>query len=395
MDPSRDGLGEMHDVSVGFTDGELSYLGSSMHAPKAKEVIDGRGTIGLPGLVDPHTHSVWAGSRSNEFRRRLAGESYTRILEHGGGILSTVTATRDATKQALETLLRGRLARMCARGVTTVEVKSGYGLNPETEARMLGVARQVGASSGPRVTTTFLGAHTLPAEFRNNRDAYVRQIIDEQLPMCAPLADSVDVYCDRGAFSLDESTAILAAGQAHHLKVRAHAEQVEHTGIAAAAAQLGATCVDHLERLDDAGVASLAQYGTTAVLLPGAQLYLRDTPPPVEKLREAGVPMAVGSDLNPGSSPVHDLWACATLAAVLQGLTVEEALMGITRNAGRALGLDDVGWLGSGSVADLVLMRVPPGEPLEPASLIQNLGLADAAWVFRDGVPVCSPAKTA
>jgi imidazolonepropionase len=392
-DPAREGLGEIVDGSVAFSGGRVSWVGPAAHAPDADAVIDGAGLIGLPGLVDPHTHAIWGGSRADEFRRRLAGERYTAILEAGGGILSTVAATRAADEDALIRHARARLQGFLARGVTTVEIKSGYGLCPEVEARMLRAARALGDTV--RVVPTFLGAHAIPAEHRSRRDAYVRQILEEQLPSCAPLAEAVDVYCDVGAFSLDESVAILEAGRALGLRVRAHAEQVAYTGIAAAAARLGATCVDHLERLDDAGVAALAEHGTVAVLLPGAQLYLRDVTPPVAALRAAGVPLAVGTDLNPGSSPVHDLWAAATLACVLQGLSVEEAVLGITRNAGRALGRPELGWLGAGSAGDMALFAPPPGEPAQVATLVQQLGLPRAVAVIREGSPALAGRRSA
>ena len=383
MAPDADGLGEIPDASIGFSGGQVRYIGPSSGAPDAASVIDGSGLIGLPGLVDCHTHAVWAGSRADEFARRLAGASYAEILEAGGGILSTVSQTRRADLATLTRDARARLTGMLAHGVTTAEVKSGYGLSPESEARILQAARAAGDVL--RVVPTFLGAHTVPAAHRGNRKAYVRQVIDEQLPLCAPLAECIDVYCDRGAFTVAESVEILAAGKAAGLKVKAHAEQVAYTGIAAAAAALGAVSVEHLERLDAAGVAALAAHGTVAVLLPGAQLYLKDTPPPVAALREAGVPMAVATDLNPGSSPVHSLWTAATLGCILQGLTIEEAALGITRHAGAALGRPELGWLGSGSVADLALFAPPPGEPTTIASLIQHMGAARAQVVIQDG----------
>jgi len=382
-------LGAIEDAAVAFQGDRLRYVGPRSGAPPARQVLDGRGCVALPGLVDPHTHACWAGSRSDEFQARLAGARYSDILEAGGGILSTVRATRAASLDTLRTTCSARLAGMRARGATTVEVKSGYGLEPLTEERMLRAAR-ASAPGGPRVVPTFLGAHAIPAELRGQREAYVRQVIEEQLPRCAPLAQAIDVYCDRGAFSLDEALAILQAGKALGLRLRAHAEQVAATGIAAAAAALGATCVDHLERLDDAGVAALAAHGTIALLLPGAQLYLHDSAPPVAALRAAGVRIALGTDLNPGSSPVHDLWTIATLGCLLQSLTVPEALLAITRNAGRALGQPELGHLGVGAVADLVLVRPPPGEPPTAASLVQHLGGCRIEAVIQAGALVCT-----
>ena len=383
MNPSKPGLGLIEDAAAAFKEGKIAWVGKSVHAPTADKILDAKGLIGLPGLVDPHTHTVYSGSRANEFAQRLAGANYSDILEAGGGILSTVQATRQATLHQLTQLCRQRLQQFRKNGVTTVEIKSGYGLDPQTEKKMLQAALQC---NGPmRVITTFLGAHTIPAEYKSNRDAYVRQIIEQQLPLCAPFADAIDVYCDRGAFTLDESIAILSAGKRLGLKVRAHAEQVSHTGIAGAAAELGAICVDHLERVTDNEITSMANNGTVAVLLPGAQLYLKDSPPPVHRLRAAGVPMAIGTDLNPGSSPVHNIWTCATLACILQGLTIEEALIGMTRNAGRALGRPELGWIGRESIADLGLYLPPPGEPPRPESLIQHMGTIRLHTLIKDG----------
>ncbi len=393
------GSGEtLRDAAVAFGRGRVLWVGPSDQAPPAARRVGCRGLMGLPGLVDCHTHSVFAGSRAAEFERRLAGASYTEILEAGGGILSTVQATRAATVEQLSAVLERRLEAMLALGVTCVEVKTGYGLEPATERRML--EAMAACPSPVEVLPTFLGAHAVPREHRANREAYVRQVIEEQLPRCAPLARFIDVYCDRGAFTLDETRRILEAGKSHGLIPRVHAEQVAHTGAAALAAELGATSADHLEQLDERGVAAMAEHGTVAVLLPGAMLYLKDPPPPVSALREAGVPMAVSTDFNPGSSPVRDLWSCATLACLKMGLTVQEALLGITRHAGRALGRDDLGWIGPGSAADLVLLAPPPGEPTELAVLVQYLGghrathvVKGGAWLIRDGqrVPADAP----
>jgi imidazolonepropionase len=408
--PASRGLGRQHDVSIGFTDGRISFLGDAELAEaqvgESTTVLDGRGLILAPGLVDCHTHSVWGGSRAGEFAKRLAGESYIDILEQGGGILSTVRQTRAASYEELERGCRLRLEGMLRHGVTTAEVKSGYGLTVEHELRCLRAARAcngggVGAgASCPRVVTTFLGAHTVPPEYRDDRPAYVRQVIHEQLPrvQAEGLADCADVFCDRGAFTLAEARDILTAGQAAGLRVKAHAEQIQHTGCAQLVAELGGVSADHLEKLDADGVRALAQAGTVAVMLPGAQLYLHDASPPTPALREAGVRMAVATDLNPGSSPVHDLWAAATLSLITQGLTVDEAFLGITRNAALALGRPDLGWLGpegSGSVADAVLLAPPPGEPPLIQSVLQHMGGHRTVAVVRNGVLVHDAAGAA
>ena len=364
------------------------WVGKTANAPSASEVFDGSGCVGLPGLVDCHTHAVWAGSRAAEFEQRLTGANYTDILMGGGGILSTVNSTRSASLETLTELAAARLAGMREKGVTAVEIKSGYGLSPEAEERCLRAARHAGERAGVYVSTTFLGAHTVPAEFRGNRSSYVREVVDVQLPRLVDLADAIDVYVDDGAFTLDEGKRILSAGRQAGLALRIHAEQVSHTGAAAMAAGLGARSADHLEQIDAEGIAAMARSGTIGVLLPGAMLYLRDPAPPVAALRIAGVRMAVATDLNPGTSPVADLWVCATLACVSMRLTVQEALCGITAVAADVLGLPDRGRLRPGSAADLVLARPAVGEPVEPAVLIQHLGAPRIEALFVGGVRV-------
>jgi imidazolonepropionase len=366
----------------------IAWCGRSAQAPEADEVIDGAGCIGLPGLIDCHTHMTWAGSRADEFQQRLAGAQYSEILERGGGILSTVEATRRATLEWLTDVTEARLRRAVAQGITVVEIKSGYGLERDAERRQLLAAKAAGERVGLVVVTTFLGAHALPSEWRDDREGYIRDVIENQLPHVLDVADCIDVYVDRGAFSVEEGRAILTAGQKAGLKARIHAEQVTYTGAAAMAAGLGAISADHLERIDDAGIAALAAAGTVAVLLPGAMLYLKDSPPPVQRLRDAGVRMAVATDFNPGSSPVADLWSCLTLACVTMGLRVDEALLGATVHAAAALGLEDCGQIKAGLRADLALFQPPPGEALCAAVLIQHLGGHQATRVWSAGKPI-------
>ncbi|MCP4808552.1 MAG: imidazolonepropionase [Proteobacteria bacterium] len=385
MDAGEGPTGRLTDAAVAFSGSEVVYVGPTAGAPSAARTLDGTGCIGLPGLVDCHTHALFAGSRADEFERRLAGVPYSEILEAGGGILSTVAATRAADDDTLHSSLHARLTGFLANGVTTVEVKTGYALSTEHERRCLDI---LGGDWPTRVVRTFLGAHTVPAEWRPDRAGYVAHLVEEMLPAVAEHADCIDVYCDRGAFTLADARRILEAGIALGLTGRIHAEQVEHTGSAALAAQLGCASADHLERLDAAGIAALGKSDTVGVLLPGARLYLKDPAPPARALIEAGARLAVATDFNPGSSPVRDLLSCATLACIEMGLTVDEALLGITRHAGLALARPRLGWLGSGSVADLALFRPPPGEPASAAVLVQYMGGHRAEAVVRDGALV-------
>ena len=356
--------------ALGFFDGKLVYQGPTSSSLDAKQVIDGNGYIALPGLIDAHTHTVFAGSRSTEFAKRLAGANYSTILEQGGGIHHTVKCTREATLKELRRVALQRMNIMKSHGVTTVEIKSGYGLSPQSEKKMLE------AISDPlpiRVLRTFL-VHTIDSKYKSDRNAYIEQVLREQLPLCNPHVDAVDIYCDRGAFTLEESKEILqAAKEKYGLQIKAHAEQVEYTGIAKWVAENGGISVDHLEQLPVDDIDALATNNCVATYLPGAQFYLKDPSPPTTELREAGVSIAVATDLNPGTSPLTNIWTAATLSTLLQGLTMEEALLGITRHAGKALGRNDLGWIGEGSVNDVILIKPPPGEPLHYHSLLQYL----------------------
>jgi imidazolonepropionase len=340
-----------------------------------EEVIDVEGRWITPGLVDCHTHLVWGGSRADEFERRLAGASYAEIAATGGGIRATVRATRAASEAELAEAAATRLAPLLAEGLTTVEIKSGYGLNVADELKQLRAARRVAELLPVAVTTTLLAAHAVPPEYDGRADDYVSLVCDAILPAAAGecLADAVDVFCEHLAFSPAQCARVFARARDLGLPVKGHTEQLSNQGGSRLAASFGALSVDHIEYLDDVGIAAIAASGTTAVLLPGAYYFLRETQrPPVLGLRRAGVPMAVATDLNPGTSPFASLRLMANMACVLFGLTVEEALAGITREGARALGMADRGVLAPGRRADLAVWSVPhPNalvyEPMRPA----------------------------
>lgn len=375
-----DGYRTWSDAAVLLDGARVAWVGPDRERPAAARVVELDGTVALPGLVDCHTHTVFAGTRVGDFARRLGGESYAGILQAGGGVHHTVRETRAASEAELVATARLRLDAMLRRGVTTVEVKSGYGLDAASEAKLLRAAR---AAAGPvEVVTTFL-VHVPPAD--RPREGVLRDVIEVQLPACAPLAAAVDVWCDPGAYTLDEAVAVLRAARARGLPIKAHAEQVGATGIARAAAELGALSCDHLERVDDAGIEAMARAGTVAVLLPGAMLYLADVPPPVAKLRAAGVRLAIATDFNPGSSPVPDLRAAATLAAITLRLSVAEVLAAITRHAADALGRPELGRLLPGAAGDVAVFRPPPGEPADLGVLVQYLDGTPAAGVWKAG----------
>jgi imidazolonepropionase len=328
-----------------------------------------------PGFVDCHTHLVWAGSRWRETAQRLSGARYGDIAAQGGGILSTVRDTRAASEEQLLEESLPRLQSLAAEGVTTVEIKSGYGLTLADELKMLRVVRRLGAYAPVNVRATLLAAHAVPAEFTDRADAYVRLICDEMIPAAAAeqLADAVDVFCEQIGFSAAQCERIFIAARRHGLAVKGHMEQLSDQGGSRLAAQHAALSVDHLEHLDQAGVQAIADSGTVAVLLPGAFYFLGATQkPPVAALREAGVPMAVATDLNPGTAPLASLRLALNMACMLFGLTPEEALAGATHHAARALGLQgQVGEIAVGQRADFLAWDIE-----QPAQLACEFALA-------------------
>jgi imidazolonepropionase len=350
----------------------------------ATKVIDLEGKCLTPGLIDCHSHLVFGGNRAKEFNLRLQGQSYEQIAKQGGGIMSTVNHTRAATEQQLEHDARSRLALLVSDGVTSIEIKSGYGLTFKDEEKMLRVARRLGDTSPVTVTTTFLGAHALPPEYTNNRSGYLDLVCKEMLPKlhAQGLIDSVDAFCESIAFSVDEVEQVFQAATDLGLPVKLHAEQLSNSGGAELAAKYHALSADHLEYLDETGVQAMATSGSVAVLLPGAFYMLRETQkPPVQLLRDYQVPIALATDINPGSSPVLSARLMMVLGCQEFGLTPEEALRGMTINAAKALGKSDsVGSLQIGKAADLAIWDVQ-----QPFELAYWLGGNKAESVIKAG----------
>ena len=383
---SGDGYGTVENAALAVADGRIAWLGPDHELPAqhaALEEISAQGQWMTPGLIDCHTHLVYAGNRAGEFEQRLNGASYSDIAKAGGGIVSTVKATRAASEAELFAQASRRLRAMLAEGVTTIEIKSGYGLDAANEAKMLRVARRIGREFPVDVRTTFLGAHALPPEFTGRPDAYIDAVCNDMLPALAQegLADAVDVFCDNIGFSAAQTRRVFERARALDLPVKLHAEQLSDQDGARLAAEFHALSCDHLEYVSAAGIAAMALSGTVAVLLPGAFYFLRETRlPPIALLRDHGVPMAIATDCNPGSSPITSLLACLNMACTLFRMTPAEALAGVTRNAARALGLADRGTLAVEMRADLALWDIG-----HPAELAYHLGYNPLSRTVRAG----------
>ncbi|WP_288381647.1 imidazolonepropionase [uncultured Massilia sp.] len=380
-----DGYGEIENAALAVRHGRIAWIGPRAEAPPAREEHDCGGAWMTPGLVDCHTHIVHAGNRSQEWEARLNGASYEDIARQGGGIMSTVRATRAASVDDLLAQSLPRVARLLAEGVTTLEIKSGYGLEAAAEERMLRAAREVAARLPVRVATTFLGAHALPPEYAGRPDDYVDMLCTQMLPRLANegLVDAVDAFCERIGFTHAQTERMFAAARRLGLPVKLHAEQLSNQDGAALVARYGGLSADHLEHLDSAGIEAMALAGTVAVLLPGAYYFLRETAaPPVEALRAAGVPMAVATDCNPGTSPLTSLLLAMNMAATLWRLTPQEALLGATIHGARALGLEgQIGTLETGKLADLALWDIA-----RPADLVYAMGANPCRAVVNGGV---------
>lgn len=366
--------GLIEDAAIVLSGDRIDWVGSWQDplAQKAGPVIDYRDRLITPGLIDPHTHVVFGGNRAAEFEMRLNGASYADIARSGGGILSTVAATRAASQQELLDTALPRVDALIAEGVTCIEIKSGYGLEPEAELRMLRVARQIPQLRPVRVMTSFLGAHAIPPEFTGRADSYIDTVCIPTLRAAHAegLVDAVDGFCEGIAFDTAQIARVFDTARELGLPVKLHAEQLSNLGGARLAASYGALSADHVEYVDAAGVAAMAEAGTTAVLLPGAFYTLRETQaPPIDLFRKARVPMALATDCNPGSSPLTSLLLTMNMGCTLFGMTPAEALAGVTRNAARALGLTDAGTIAPGQRADMAVWDVS-----HPAELAYRIG---------------------
>lgn len=379
-------LGLTEQGVIAVRDGRILYAGAASEAPSfsPRETVPCDGRWITPGLIDCHTHLVYAGNRADEFQQRLAGTSYEDIARAGGGILSTVRATRAASEEELVALALPRLDALLAEGVTAVEIKSGYALDTPGELRMLRAARRLGVERKVAVSTSFLGAHALPPEFAGDADGYIDLLCRQTLPLAVAegLVDAVDIYTETIGFTLDQTRRMFDAARALGVPVRIHAEQFSDMGGSVLAASYGALSSDHLEYLGAEGIAAMASAGTVAILLPGAYYFTRETQlPPIGALRAAGVPMALATDCNPGTSPTTSLLLMLNMGATLFRLTVEECLRGVTINAARALGMaTELGSLAPGKRADFAIWNIET-----PAELVYRIGFNPLHTRIRDG----------
>ena len=393
MDPQHmadgDGYGAISDGAIAVEGERIAWVGRMRELPGKPETLaahvrDAGGRWITPGLVDCHTHLVYGGNRAKEFELRLTGASYEEIAKAGGGIVSTVKATRAANEASLLEGASVRLERLMEEGVTTVEIKSGYGLDTETECKMLRVARRLGEQHNVRVRTTFLGAHALPPEYKNRSDDYIDLVCEEMLPavVAEGLADAVDAFCEGIGFSYEQTDKVFKAADRHGLPVKLHADQLSDLDGAALAARHNALSADHLEYTSEAAVKVMARAGTVAVLLPGAFYFLRESKlPPMDAFRAHGVSIALATDSNPGSAPVTSLLLMMNMACTLFRMTPAEALAGITIHGAKALGLADrIGSLTAGKQADFVLWDIE-----EPAELAYRIGHNPCAAVVQSG----------
>lgn len=389
MTDNGEPYGSIEDAVLAVKDGLIAFVGKRNDLPAfdslTTPMYDARGQWILPGFIDCHTHLVYAGSRANEFEMRLNGADYQQIAAAGGGIRSTVAATRLASHEQLFVLAKERLNTLLSQGVTTVEIKSGYGLDLATEQKILEVAAELERCHPVSVQKTFLGAHALPAEFTDNADGYIDAVC-QMMPVLhkQKLIDAVDVFCEGIGFSTEQSRRVFSAAHKLGLPVKAHAEQLSNIGGSSLVAEFGGLSADHIEFLDEAGVTAMAKAGTVAVLLPGAYYFLRETQlPPIELLRRYRVPMAVATDLNPGTSPLCSLPLMLNMACTLFRLTPQEALLGVTRYAALALGLKDRGTLAVGQKADFVCYGIS-----QPAELCYQFGVNQLKQLIINGKEV-------
>jgi imidazolonepropionase len=390
MSDNAKDFGIIKNAAIGITDGKIAWIGAAKDLPGkpdelCEDVFDAAGKWATPGLIDCHTHLIYAGDRAHEFEQRLQGVSYADIAKAGGGILSTVTATRGASEKQLYNVTLERVRALFAEGVTTMEMKSGYGLDIASEFKMLKVATMIAQDTSIRVQRTFLGAHAVPPEYKDRADDYVDFICNEMLPHLhqRKLVDAVDGFCENIGFTRDQTQKIFQKAKELELPVKLHAEQLSNQRGAELAAEYGALSADHIEYLDEAGVKSMAAAGTAAVLLPGAFYFLREKQlPPIDLLRKYKVPMAIATDHNPGTSPTLSLLLMLNMACTLFRLTPEEALAGVTRHAAKALGYQKLcGTLEKDKVADIALWDIG-----HPRDLCYYFGRNPCIGVIMGGI---------